>query len=56
MGGMIFGGCLLEGEHSIWRSSIMEDDRANRSMVNCHITVRISFETLDFVYLYSSLK
>ena len=46
MVGNILGGCLFESALIIWCSSLLEDARAIVSVLNLHLAVCTSFETL----------
>ena len=48
MVGNILGGCLFESVLTIWCSSLLEDARTILSVLNLHLSVCTSFETLCF--------
>ena len=56
MVGNILGGCLFESVLTIWCSSLLEDARAILSVLNLHLAVCTSIETLCFACPYKSLK
>ena len=56
MVGNILGGCLFESVLTIWCSSLLEDARAILSVLDLHLAVCTSLETLCFACLYMSLK
>ena len=56
MVGNILGGCLFESVLTIWCSSLLEDARAIHSVLNFHLAVCTSFETMCSACLYKSLK
>ena len=56
MVGNILGGCLFDGMITIRCSSLLEDDRATPSVLNLHLSVYTSHETLCFACLHKSLQ
>ena len=56
MVGNILSGCLFESVLTIWCSSLLEDARTIPSLLDLHLAVCTSFETLCIACLCKSLK